>query len=366
MGCRCGIVGLPNVGKSTLFNALTNTMNAEAADFPFCTIEPNVGIVSIPDERLQKIADISCSAEVKPSRMKFVDIAGLVKGASRGDGLGNKFLGNIREVDTIVHVVRCFQNDDITHVSGEISPLSDIDTIETELMLADLDSAERQLANLQKARNPDPDKDTRIALLEKALVLLRDGRMLSSVIGADEDGYGIWKSLQFLTAKPVMFVCNVSDEDASDGNDFVKQVSGLASERGNRCITISAQIECEIANIPDISERKEFLYSLGLSQSGLDLMISESFSLLNLITYFTSGPKETRSWVIPKGFCAAQAAGVIHSDFERGFIRAETISYDNFISYHGEVRAKENGKMRLEGKDYIVQDGDVMHFRFSV
>jgi len=364
MGFKCGIVGLPNVGKSTLFNALTKTAAAQAENYPFCTIEPNVGDVAIPEPRLFKLAEIAKSAEVIPSRMQFVDIAGLVKGASQGEGLGNQFLANIREVDAVAYVLRCFEDDDITHVAGRINPIEDFETVETELMLADLESLEKRLPALEKkAKGQDKEAKATIALVEKALEALRDGRPARSV-EIDADDRKAWKGLQLLTQKPVLFVANVDEDSAAEGNDFSKQVEARAGEESAKTVVISARIEAELAQLDD-DEQAEYLETLGLEEPGLNRMIRTGYDLLHLQTYFTAGPKEARAWTIPIGATAPKAAGVIHTDFEKGFIRAETISYDDYIANNGEAGAKEAGKVRLEGKDYIVQDGDVMHFRFA-
>jgi hypothetical protein len=364
MGFRTGIVGLPNVGKSTLFNALTRTAAAQAANFPFCTIEPNVGEVAVPDPRLTKLADIAKSKQIIPARMTFVDIAGLVKGASQGEGLGNQFLANIRECDAIAHVVRCFEDGDITHVEGRIDPLADIDTIETELMLADLDSVDRRIANVaRKAKGGDKDSVQQLALLETAKAALEAGRPARSVTVAEDDARA-WSLLQLITAKPVLYVCNVAESDAATGNAFSDRVAGRAAAEGAGVVVISARIEEEIAQLPP-EEAAEFLETMGLEEAGLDRLIRAGYALLGLQTYFTVGPKETRAWTIPQGASAPQAAGVIHGDFERGFIRAETIAYADYVAAGGETRAKETGKMRVEGKTYTVQDGDVMHFLFN-
>ncbi len=364
MGLSCGIVGLPNVGKSTLFNALTRTAAAQAANYPFCTIEPNVGDVAVPEPRLAKLASISKSQQLVPARMQFVDIAGLVKGASQGEGLGNQFLANIRETDAVIYVLRCFDDDDVTHVSGRIDPLSDFEIVETELMLADLDSLEKRRAALEKkAKGGDKDAKVTLSLVERALAALRDGKPARSVEVATEE-MKFWKSLQLLTQKPVLFVANVDEASAATGNGYSKRVAEAAKKEGAAFVAISARIESEIAPLAD-EEQKEFLDSIGLEEPGLNRLIREAFRLLGLQTYFTAGPKEARAWTIPVGATAPQAAGVIHTDFERGFIRAETIAFDDFVKYNGEVGAKEAGKMRLEGKEYVVKDGDVMTFRFN-
>jgi len=364
MGFKCGIVGLPNVGKSTLFNALTQTAAAEAANYPFCTIEPNVGDVGVPDERLEKLAKIGKSAAVLPTRLTFVDIAGLVRGASKGEGLGNQFLAVIREVDAVAYVLRCFEDDDITHVEGRIDPVSDADTVETELMLADLDSLERRRDPLEKkAKGGDKEAKTQIALIDKALELLREGKpaRLAKLSAEEQPGY---RALQLLTAKPVLYVCNVDEASAAAGNAHSKKVEERARAEGAGCVVISAKIEAEFAGLAP-EERAEFLKEMGLEEAGLNRLIREGYRLLGLITYFTVGPKEARAWTVVRGTKAPQAAGVIHTDFEKGFIRAETIAYDDFVTLNGEVGAKEAGKMRLEGKEYVVKDGDVMHFRFA-
>ncbi|MEO0360611.1 MAG: redox-regulated ATPase YchF [Pseudomonadota bacterium] len=364
MGFKCGIVGLPNVGKSTLFNALTRTAAAQAANFPFCTIEPNVGEVAVPDERLAKLADIAKSKETIPTRLTFVDIAGLVKGASKGEGLGNQFLANIREVDAIAHVLRCFEDDDITHVDGRIDPLADAETIETELMLADLESIERRMANIiRKLKGGDKEAKDQQRLLEAAKAALDEGRPARTVEVAEEDAKA-WAMLQLLTAKPVLYVCNVAEADADAGNTWSERMAEKAAAEGAGCVVISAAIEEEIAQLEE-DERALFLEELGLSEAGLDRLIRAGYQLLGLITYFTAGPKEARAWTIRKGWTAPKAAGVIHGDFEKGFIRAETIAYDDYVALGGETRAKEAGKMRAEGKGYQVADGDVLHFLFN-
>ncbi len=364
MGFKCGIVGLPNVGKSTLFNALTQTAAAQAANYPFCTIEPNVGEVAVPDARQEKLAEIAGSKEVIPTRITFVDIAGLVRGASKGEGLGNQFLANIREVDAIAHVLRCFEDDDITHVEGGVDPVRDAEIIETELMLADLESLEKRLDRLEKkAKTGDKEAKYLASLMRKATDLLENGKpaRLADIPPEQEKD---WKALNLLTSKPVLYVCNVDEESAAAGNVFSEKVRAMAEEQGAGAIVISAAIEEELAQLPD-EERAEFLESLGLREAGLDRLIKAGYDLLDLITYFTCGPKETRAWTVRRGTKAPQAAGVIHTDFEKGFIRAEVIAYEDYIACGGETGAKEAGKMRLEGKDYVVQDGDVMHFRFA-
>jgi ribosome-binding ATPase len=364
MGFKCGIVGLPNVGKSTLFNALTQTAAAEAANYPFCTIEPNVGEVGVPDERLDKLAEIGKSARVIPTRLTFVDIAGLVRGASKGEGLGNQFLGHIREVDAVAYVLRCFEDDDITHVENRIDPVADADTVETELMLADLDSLEKRRLPLEKkAKSGEKEAKTQVALMDKALVLLREGKpaRLASVTPEEE---AAWRALQLLTAKPVLYVCNVDEGSAANGNRFSAMVEERAKAEGAGCVIISAKIEAELAGL-DAAEREAYLAELGLTEPGLNRMIREGYRLLGLITYFTVGPKEARAWTVTRGTKAPQAAAVIHTDFEKGFIRAETIAYDDYVRLNGEAGAREAGKMHLEGKEYVVADGDVMHFRFA-
>ena len=364
MGFRTGIVGLPNVGKSTLFNALTRTAAAQAANFPFCTIEPNIGEVNVPDARLEKLAAIGKSKQIIPTRMTFVDIAGLVKGASKGEGLGNQFLANIRECDAIAHVLRCFEDDDVTHVEGRVDPIADAETIETELMLADLESVEKRLAGLvRKLKGNDKEAAEQNRLLLLAKEALEAGRPARTVEVAAEDAK-TWRNLQLLTSKPVLYVCNVDEEAAASGNAHSEAVARMAAETGAASVVISAAIEEEIAQLDD-AERDEFLESLGLEESGLDRIITAGHRLLGLQTYFTVGPKEARAWTIPEGATAPQAAGVIHGDFERGFIRAETIAYDDFVSLGGEQPAKDAGRMRAEGKTYLVRDGDVLHFLFN-
>jgi GTP-binding protein YchF len=364
MGFKCGIVGLPNVGKSTLFNALTQTAAAEAANYPFCTIEPNVGDVPVPDERLDRIASIAKSAQILPTRLTFVDIAGLVKGASKGEGLGNQFLANIREVDAIAYVLRCFEDENVTHVEGRIDPLSDAETVETELMLADLESLEKRRVTLEKrAKGPDKEAKATLAVVDAALAVLSEGKPARLAEYPAEEA-GRFKQLQLLTAKPVLYVCNVDEASAATGNAYSRRVEEKAKKEGAVSVVISAKIEAELAQL-DAEERQAYLDDLGLAEPGLNRLIRAGYKLLALITYFTAGPKEARAWTVRRGTLAPQAAGVIHTDFEKGFIRAETISYEDFIRYNGESGAKDAGKMRLEGKDYTVLDGDVMHFRFA-
>ncbi len=364
MGFKCGIVGLPNVGKSTLFNALTQTAAAQAANYPFCTIEPNIGEIAVPDPRLEKLATLAKSEQIIPTRISFVDIAGLVKGASKGEGLGNQFLANIREVDAIIHVVRCFEDGDVTHIAGKIDPITDIETIETELMLADLDSLEKRVDNLEKkAKGGDKEAKETLDLINRALALLAEGKPARLVERKPEEEK-LFHSLALLTSMPVLYACNVDEASAATGNKFSRKVEQRAKDEGAVAVVISAKIESEIAMLPQ-GERADYLAAVGLQETGLDRLIRAGYALLHLVTYFTAGPNETRAWTITKGTKAPQAAGVIHTDFEKGFIRAETISYGDYIVNNGETGAKEAGKMRLEGKDYVVADGDVMHFRFA-
>jgi GTP-binding protein YchF len=364
MGFKCGIVGLPNVGKSTLFNALTETAAAQAANYPFCTIEPNVGEVAVPDPRLEVLAKLAKSAEIIPTRLTFVDIAGLVRGASKGEGLGNQFLANIREVDAIAHVVRCFEDTDITHVEGRIDPIADIETVETELMLADLDSLERRVDGLsKKAKGGDKDAKEMVDLINRALALLRDGRPARLVERKPEEERA-FHMLGLLTSIPVLYVCNVEEGAAATGNDFSRRVEARAKAEGAATVVISAKIESEIA-VLSRAERSDYLAAVGLEEAGLDRLIRAGYALLGLLTFFTVGPKETRAWTVTRGARAPQAAGAIHTDFEQGFIRAETIAYADYVAGGGEAGARDAGKMRLEGKDYLVQDGDIMHFRFA-
>ena len=366
MGFRCVIVGLPNVGKSTLFNALTETAAAQAANYPFCTIEPNVGNVAVPDPRLQQLAAIAHSAKVIETQLGFVDIAGLVRGASKGEGLGNQFLGNIREVDAVVHVLRCFEDGDVTHVEGKVDPIADAETVETELMLADLESLEKRVPNLtKKAAQGDKEAKAAASVLGQALELLRDGRPARLTAPKDEDERRALAQAQLLTAKPVLYVCNVEEASAAEGNAHSAKVFAKAAAEGAQAVIVSAAIEAEIATMP-AEERGEFLAELGLEETGLGRVIRAGYALLDLITFFTVGPKEARAWTVSKGAKAPQAAGAIHSDFERGFIRAETIAFADYVALKGEAGAREAGKLRQEGKDYAVQDGDVMLFRFNV
>ena len=366
MGFRCGIVGLPNVGKSTLFNALTETAAAQAANYPFCTIEPNVGRVAVPDERLHQISSIAKSAQTIETQIEFVDIAGLVRGASKGEGLGNQFLANIREVDAIVHVLRCFEGGDVTHVEGRVDPVADAETVEIELMLADLDSLERRVPNLvKKAQQGDKEAKIEASVLSQALDLLRESKPARLTKPRDAEEEKALQRAQLLTAKPVLYVCNVDESEAAEGNAHSARVFEKAKAEGAGAVVISAAIEAEIATLP-AEERDAFLADLGLEETGLSRIIRAGYELLGLITFFTAGPKESRAWTVHRGAKAPEAAGEIHTDFERGFIRAETIAFDDYVATGGEAGAKEAGKMRSEGKDYVVQDGDVMLFRFNV
>jgi ribosome-binding ATPase len=365
MGFKCGIVGLPNVGKSTLFNALTETAAAQAANYPFCTIEPNVGQVAVPDPRLDKLQEIAGSAKKIETQLAFVDIAGLVRGASKGEGLGNQFLGNIRECDAIIHVLRCFEGE-VTHVEGKVDPIADAETVETELMLADLESLEKRVPNLaKKAQQGDKESKAAASVLGQALDLLRDGKPARLTQPKDEDEKRLFAQAQLLTAKPVLYVCNVDEGAAAEGNALSARVFEKAKAENAGAVVVSAAIEAEIVTL-DPADRAEFLSDLGLHETGLARVIRAGYDLLHLLTFFTVGPKEARAWTVEVGAKAPQAAGVIHSDFERGFIRAETIAYDDYVTYKGETGAREAGKLRSEGKDYVVQDGDVMLFRFNV
>ncbi|MGE5269196.1 MAG: redox-regulated ATPase YchF [Thiohalocapsa sp.] len=366
MGFNCGIVGLPNVGKSALFNALTATQAAEATKYPFSTREANVGRVGVPDERLEVCARLAKSAKIVPTQLEFVDIAGLVRGASKGQGLGNQFLGHLREVDAIAHILRCFEDDNIVHVEGSVDPIRDAETVEMELMLADLDSLERRLVAAQKrARGGDRDAKAQIEVMEPVLAALQDG-VPARRAEIPPDRQRELKALQLLSSKPILYVANVDEAAAASGNELSRRVEEYAATQGMPAVTIAAAIEAELAVLADPEERREFLAELGLAEKGLARVITAGYSLLDLITYFTAGPKESRAWTIPRGTKAPQAARVIHSDFEKGFIRAETIAYADFVACGGEQGAKEAGKMRLEGADYVVHDGDVMHFRFNV
>ena len=366
MGFNCGIVGLPNVGKSTLFNALTETAAAEAANYPFCTIEPNTGRVAVPDPRLNTLAKIAKSKNIIPTQLEFVDIAGLVRGASKGEGLGNQFLGNIREVDAIAHVLRCFDDSEVTHVDGDVDPVRDAQTVDTELMLADIDSLERRIAAvIKKTRGGDTEAKADLTLMEKLLAHLSDGHPARNASNLNEAEQKRLPLLQLLTAKPILYVCNVAETDASRGNVYTQKVVDMAFDNQAGYVIVSALIEAEISQLDD-TDKIEFLAELGLTEAGLPRLISAGYNLLNLVTFFTAGPKEARAWTVSNGATAPQAAGVIHTDFQRGFIRAETISYRDYVACSGEAGAKDAGRFRIEGADYKVVDGDVFHFRFNV
>ena len=364
MSLKCGIVGLPNVGKSTLFNALTQTASAQAANYPFCTIEPNIGKVNVPDERLEKLAKIAGSAQLIPIQIEFVDIAGLVRGASKGEGLGNQFLSHIREVDAIINVVRCFEDENITHVENSVDPLRDIELIQLELIIADLESLEKRLPNLEKKLKTEKDASQIIDMAKKVLEVLKDGKPARLTQIKDQDEEKILKNLQLITSKPQLFVCNLKENELT-GNQHSQDVEEFCKKNNYQVLKICAQVEAEVASLETEDEKKEYLESIGLKETGLSQIIRNSFSLLNLISFFTVGPKECHGWMLKKGSSAPKAAGEIHTDFEKGFIRARTIAYQDYINFNGEDGAKNAGKLRDEGRDYITQDGDVFHFMFN-
>ena len=367
MGFNCGIVGLPNVGKSTLFNALLSTAQAEAANYPFCTIEPNTGRVGVPDDRLNALAEIAKSAQIIPTQLEFVDIAGLVRGASKGEGLGNQFLSHIREVDAIIHVLRCFEDGDVTHVEGTVDPIRDAEIIETELVLADLESVEKRMQNLQKkAKGGDKEAKAQLDMAEKVLPILSAGNPAKTLKLTDPEDIRQLRLMQLITSKPMLYVCNVEEDSVVNGNALSAKVQAWAKTQGTEAVVVSAKIEAEISMLGTAEDKKEFLETIGLKESGLSSLTQAGYKLLNLITFFTIGPKEARAWTVHKGSYAPQAAGAIHSDFEKGFIRAETIACKDYQQYKGEAGSRDAGKLRLEGKEYVVQDGDVMHFRFNV